>query len=368
MHIILILLRNRYDSTAYFAKGWREALERAHCKVTVYQAHPDGHDELLTLIEKEKPTRTFSFSDVRIGGQSPSFYTGIPHFSYFLDPALYFLPHWDSECSCCDQSDVERVEAMGYPAPCFLPVGIDISPRVRPIEKQWNCVYFGSCLDVEQQEAQWLQRYGATKSQLMKEIALEVLTTPAILWDILIASSIPPHEFLTMFHEIEHWVRGEDRIRMLRSIPAAWLTIWGDGPWQRYVPNITCHPPVAFQEMRQLLPKAHFVLNSAIRFKRGLHERCLYAWDAGAIPITGTTPLWNQDFGRIGSCPFGGWEQIPSIIEYCNQDYEAHVAHGRQQCCTLHSWDHRVSTWLSYLKQGHARGSQKSTTSRESSS
>lgn len=338
MKIDFLIAENPYETTPYFAKGLISALKREGADVKSHQISPQTFVEVSKKIQTRNPNLTLSFSSLTDGqGQSIGNCLRIPHFTYMLDPAIYYLHHLQGDCSyvsCVDQNDVEFVKKGGFSRIQFLPHAVDAHGiDYYPKQPSYEAVFFGTCID-----------YEALKlPPKLVEVANRVLTSNVSILQALTDVKIPDEFLFATFHAVDSYIRAKERVELVRAMPN--VSIWGDGPWKKYAPHASIHEPVSFDEVISIMRQAKVVLNSSSRFKRGYHERIFYALLVGTPVITAENPLLKDFEGVLTHKP-GKWESVAALMGK-KVDVEA----GRARVLAEHTWDHRAKKLLSLFKQ-----------------
>ncbi|MCH9610725.1 MAG: hypothetical protein S4CHLAM81_05560 [Chlamydiales bacterium] len=288
MKVALLVADNPYGTTRTFARDLQQAFNcmgvRAVCH---YVGEGHFHHALYDMLD-DPPDLTFSFATIR------GLAWNIPHFTFTLDSVLYAHP-CKGILSCIDEHDANFASAH------FLPHAIN---PLAPQPKEFDAVFFGTCLDVEKIEAQWQQHHNR---DFLFEISRKILYGDAVLIDQV--------RDLALHTEVDRYIRAYDRIKLCQQFPK--LSVWGDGPWKKYLPNAQVYDPVPFEEALQIIAKSRLVLNSSPNKKAGLHERILYAWSAGAKVVTAqnryvdgyTQGQWEATEGVDGDWSAHTWEK-----------------------------------------------------------
>lgn len=328
MRIDFLVGENTYGSTIHFAKAFSEALQRAGAETRLHWIG-DGHFfHAFQEISSDPPDLTCSFSDIHLAGAPIGDLWRIPHLSLLIDPAIYFLHQLQGKyswVSCVDQGDVDFVRKLNFERIFYLPHGGDRKLLTSPEnERPYEVVFFGSC--VEQ----------TTKDGTVLEAAWRVLSagTTSILQALLELGV--SEELLPRYHaEVDLYARFQDRVRLLASLKSHEVHIWGNGPWKKHVPNAFVHPPVTFDQTLEIMKKAKVVANSSPRFKRGLHERIVYAPLCGAAVLSAHEGGYRYTYGEWEDQAFYNWKEVAS-------DLQARVL-------AEHTWDHRAQTLLEHF-------------------
>lgn len=218
MKIDFLLADNRYGSTRHFAKGFCAALERAGVEVRKHWIDDGQFYHAYSTITQDPPDCTCSFADLTFGTQSLGNSWQIPHFSYLIDPAIYFLHHFQGDyswVSCVDQGDVDFVKQGGFSKVQFLPHGVDRDLETSPfVERPYEVVFFGSCLDTE---LDWSERFSKNECDLLHQASEAVLQTPISTLDALVELGVSQEKLLFFHHEVDLYTRAKDRIALLQS-------------------------------------------------------------------------------------------------------------------------------------------------------
>ncbi|MCH9608842.1 MAG: hypothetical protein S4CHLAM45_06410 [Chlamydiales bacterium] len=335
MLIDFLVADNRYDTTEHFSRSFCKALTGAGATVRSHKVSPDSFSHVISSMAKELPDWTLSFSDITLGeGCSIGNVLQIPHFSYLIDPAIYFLHHFQgdySRVSCVDEGECEFVKNLGFTKVDFLPHAVDRTLFSTASEKSFETVFFGSCIDYEELEL----------TDQLKEAANKVLTTPCSILEALVEMGIEQEELISSHHLVDLYTRGKERVEALRLLPE--VTIWGAGPWEKFVPHAKVYSPLPFHEVVEVMRRAKFVLNSSPRFKRGYHERIFTALASGAGVITAHTPFL-EGFDGVLTYPPGEWDKIPDLLLQ-----QTSVDSGANRVLEEHTWDHRACSLLKHL-------------------
>jgi len=328
MKIDFLIGDNTYGSTLHFAKAFSQALER---KGVTSRLHwiADGHFfHAFHEITQDPPNLTCSFSDVHLSGNPIGDLWQIPHLSLLIDPAIYFLHQLKGKyswVSCVDQGDVEFVRKLNFERVFYLPHGGDRELVTPPAKKRpYDVVFFGSCTEHATQDEKVL----VASERVLSPENISILHA---LTDLNIYE-----ELLPRYHtEVDLYTRFHDRINLLRSLKSHNVHIWGNGPWEKYVPNATVHPPVPFDQTLEIMKQAKVVVNSSPRFKQGLHERILYGSLCGAAVLSAHGGGYTYRYGEWEDQSFENWEEV--------------AKKSQAQVLAEHTWDHRAKTLLSHF-------------------
>jgi spore maturation protein CgeB len=340
---------NPYETTRFFAKSLAKAFERLGIEVQLHWVADYQFCYALEEIRASPPLMTLSFSDIHFEGRPIADLIGLPHLTMLLDPALYFLHQLQSPLSLIssvDQKDVEWLHYFGKKEAFFLPHGaeIDILTTVER-ERPYEAVFFGTCIDYKAVEERWGRNYAASEAKALKEAVERVLSSegPSIL-EAILESKLDKIQLLQWHQEIDHYVRGKDRIALLQAHSQHSLHIWGDGPWRRFLPNAKIWPAVSFDQTIALMQQATFVLNSSPRFKSGSHERIFYGALSGACVVTGENPFIHEYFvagEELLTYAYGSWSNCLK-----KERWQEIAEKGQRKVRLEHTWDARAAQIL----------------------
>src|SRR5262249_33312271 len=151
------------------------------------------------------------------------------------------------------------------------------------VSRRYKYVFFGTCIDYEALALQWC----AADKELLLCAAQRVLSEAnATLLQALVSFGVQSYDLPRLHDQLDLYTRGKERVELLRAMPSGEVDIWGEGPWKKYLPHHRIHPPIDFSTTLSIMQQAQVVLNSSPRFKKGAHERILYALLCGASVYT----------------------------------------------------------------------------------
>lgn len=321
---------NPYGSTTYFSKAFAQALQRAGVQTRLHWIAEGYFFHAFHEIIRDPPDLTCSFSDVHLSGNPIGDLWQIPHLSLLIDPAIYLLHQLKgnySWISCVDPEDVAFVRQLDFERVFYLPHGGDRELLTPPgKERPYEVVFFGSCTESRTQDPNVL---AAGKRVLCPNENVSILQA-------LLDLGIPDEQLPRYHAQVDRYTRFYDRIHLLGALKSHQVHIWGNGPWEKYVPHATIHPPIPFEQTLEIMKTAKVVVNSSPRFKQGLHERILYGSLCGAATLSTHEGGYRYRHGEWEDQPFDDWEEVAAT----------------QQACILaeHTWDHRAKTLLENLR------------------
>lgn len=375
--VVLFVNYNFYESKRHFAKKFAEALERQGIEVLIIDALEQPL-EAYEIIEYN-PDFTCSFNSFNPLPNQKFLWDllKIPHVSFLLDSAIYYLQYIQSPYSiltCVDRFDCSFLRSHDFEKTFFWPHAIerDIAESVGP--RPYDVVFLGSCYDYESLRNFWKLNLSAGLCRVLDN-AIEIVLSERIVsiaqalnsaWE---SSQLPMNdeEFASLFFYLDYYTRGKDRVELIRAIKDAPIHVFGDqmddhpsykAGWQHYIgsqPNVTLHPAVSFTEGLNVLRKSKICLNSIPCFRNGSHERVFSGLASGALPITSDSSYWRECFD-IGSelliYKSGHWTEVNGMVKelLTNESKRVEiVTKGRTKVLQEHTWDTRAEQLLTSL-------------------
>ena len=321
MKIDFLIGQNRYNSTSHFAKAFARALERKGAQTRLHQVSDGQFFQIVERIIAEPPDLTCSFSNIQLSNHPIGDFFSLPHLSILVDPAIYSLHQLKGDytyISCIDLGDLDFLQKLNFKRAFPLLHAADRAHLTTPSkERPYDVVFFGSCTEHKSED----ERVLIAAKRVLSDKNVSIL-------EALVALDIPDKQLPRYHMEVDLLTRFQDRIELLQSLKNHRLHIWGTGPWKRYVPCATVHPPIPFEQTLEVMKQAKVVVNSSPRFKRGLHERIVYGSMCGAALLS------DSDFGyrRVEEYDFSNWEEIALM--------------GQAKTLEAHTWDHRAHVLL----------------------
>lgn len=328
MKIDFLIGENAYSTTYYFAKSFSQALEKQEVQIRLHDISDGCFFHALHTIMQDPPDLTCSFSDVHLNGKPLGDLWHIPHLSCLIDPAIYFLHQLKGDyslISCVDKGDVSFIQAMNFKPVFHLPHAGDAA-HLTPVRKErpYDVVFFGSCLEQE------------VKNEVAEEASKRVLSSQNVsILQSLLELGVSEEDLPRYHGEVDLYTRFVDRTMLMQSLKGHQVHIWGNGPWEKYAPHATIHPPVSFDQTLEIMKVAKVVVNSSPRFKQGLHERITYG------PICGAAVLSAYEKGF--TYQYGKW-QIPSL-----KNWEEIARQMQKHILAEHTWDQRATVLLTKI-------------------
>ncbi len=360
MKIDFFVGENPYQSTHYFSEKFSAALRREGAEVRLFDIREGRFYQAFYALLKDPPDLTCSFSDITVGeGVLLGDQWEIPHLSFLIDPAIYFLHHLKSPYSfltCVDREDCALINALNCPRVCFLPHGVDRDLKDQHQERPYDIVMMGTCTDYEKVQASWRDKFASSLIHILETAAARVLSPEGISsLQALLEAGVDKEQLPLLHHELDLYIGGKDRVELVRAFKDCSVHIWGDGPWKKYVPQANVHLPVPFADTLPLLQKTKILLNSSPRFKQGSHERIFHGLVSGALVVTGENPYVCGELVKgkeLLMYRHGQWaECVPQVTACLANETLRHslVAAGSARVSASHTWDHRARSLLEWL-------------------
>jgi spore maturation protein CgeB len=341
MNIDILIGDNRYATAAYFSQALGEALERQGAKTRLFWVGEGQFFHAFYEIMADPPDFTCSFSDISLEKQPLGDLWHIPHFSLLVDPPIYFLHQLRSKygwVSCVDEKDCAFVRALNFSRVFFLPHAADAKLKT-PVRQQRHleATFFGTCIDYEAVARAWPEE----EKELLMSASEKVLSRAGLsIVQALVELGVRELDLPRYHHEVDLYTRGKDRVELSRSLKGHRVHIWGEGPWEKYLPHHPIYPPLSFDQTLEMMKKSKVVLNSSPRFKSGAHERIFYALMCGASVYTGENDYLKTHLPEVLTYRFGEWETP------CFKNWQESAEEGQKRVLAAHTWDARAATLL----------------------
>lgn len=335
--------------------------------------------EHVKLYLEDSPDCTLSFN--YYGPQNGTHFSNIsriPHIFFLVDLPHRFLDLTFSPYSiitCIDRSAVGFVRASGFNQVFFLPHAADTDIIANPESmRNHDVVMLATCIDFEGIRQSWKEKFPPSLCQVMDEAAEIMLSESTIpLYQAFVAAldsnlerraSIDPNMLngITVFDQLELYVRGKDRIELVQSITDAKVDIYSSAQppnvWEKYVgnqPNVTIHPEVSFDQALEIMKDSKIVLNSCPSIKYGAHERIFNGLACGALVLTSQNPYLEEQFEDGMSIAFyqtQNKKNVNSIVNTYLSDPSKRIEiakKGQQIVSQFHTWRQRAQQLINEL-------------------
>ncbi len=357
MKIDFLMNDNPYGSTAIFSKHFAEALVRRGIEVRLFHIGGGNFYKAFYAIQNDPPDLTCSFSDITLGNKMPlGDAWGIHHLSFFIDHAVYFLHQLQGNYSLVattDEEDLAFMKHLGFKRAFFLPHAVSKDLFEEPeLEKSYDLVMLGTCPDFEALRKAWDPKRREILEEGSRRVLKEKISCLQVLLEAGVEADLP-----LLHQQMENYVRGKDRIDLLKALGDFKPHIWGQGAWKKYLPGAHVHRSLPFERALQVMRKSKIVLNSIPFFPHSSHERIFLSYATGAIPFTTRTNYVQKNFvegHNIVTYAPGDWEGAKENVSQLlrNETYRrAIVDAGRSEVLNNHTWDVRAKALQNALEQ-----------------
>jgi spore maturation protein CgeB len=380
--ICLLTCHNLYESKRYFTQKLVEALNRQGIETSILSwSHGPFPEELVEEIRNQKPDLTCTFHQLPEQSVGGYFWDRLklPHLTMLVDPAFYDLELMQSPfsiLSCVDRSDCDLLRSYHFKNTFFLPHAVEreLLEPVQDCSRPLDVIMLGTCYDPDHLYAYWKKTYSEEIVDVLEEAVERVLsdnhtTFFRALLQALTLHEVDPHEieFDQLAYYVDSYVRGIDRLQLIRSIKNAHVHVFGGKCWREEKPiadwsyylakqaNVTVHPAVNFEDALILLKQSKICLNSMPFFKNGTHERVFAALACGSLPLTSDNLYMRENFSDEHDLlfyQFTALDEVDDKIQTYLQDPLKHqqaVVKGQAKVKQHHLWDNRVETMLQEL-------------------
>ncbi|MGZ6298500.1 MAG: glycosyltransferase family protein [Parachlamydiaceae bacterium] len=376
--VLFMPVQSQYGVLHHFTVKFYEALMRAGVNCRILTAEKENPRPFLTQLFNDPPDCTLSFNGV-LPDEENRFLCDlikIPHICCLVDSPLQFLPLVKSPyniITCVDRSYCEFFKKMHHNNTLFLPHAVEKSLTYYPNSpRTYDVLMPGSCIDYEAIANTWKSKYPKELVNALYEAAeitfadqeKSYVDALALTVDALSKKhpevDIKAFDFISILDELETYVVGFERIRVIKSIKDAQVHIVGHSKskWEHYLgkqSNCVIHDPVPFEEALGLMRQAKIVLNSFIAIKAGAHERVLTGLALGAAVFTRENQFLKETFKNGENIAFYSGQSIDSINDRVNEllqneNKRAEIAQkGHDTVLHHHTWDQRADTLLKAL-------------------
>jgi glycosyltransferase involved in cell wall biosynthesis len=372
---------SQYGVLHHFTKKLFEALVRTKVDCKLLEAKRDNPKPFLEALFKDLPECTLSFNGLLPDDEGRFFcdMIRIPHLACVVDSPNHFVSLTKSPLSivaCTDRFSCDFFQGLGFQNVFFLPHGVEreLAPDYQG-KRDYDVVMLTSCIDYEGIRSAWKGMYPAALCKVMEEAAEIVLSdheTPCYQAFVQALeryvsrgeSGIDPGkiDFITVLDEIEVYIKGKDRVELLKAIKDAKVDVFGSADglgWKKYLgnkhPNIKIHDPVPYEQVLEIMKHSKIVLNSSPWIKGGTHERILAGLACGALVITNENIYMREHFKDAENIVFYQPQKRDKANHRVNEYLENSTkrqqvaSKGRQTVMDGHTWDHRAAALLKEL-------------------
>lgn len=368
---------NQYGVLDHFTDEFAKALKNAGADVTVYQGTPSD-------LDFQRPDLTLSFFPLEgvIGNKFMWEHLKIPHFYFTVDSIDYIFKLLESDyfvASLRDRDSCLMAEQMGHKNVLFLPhaASKDLTPNYHS-ERPYELVFLGTNLSFKNEDFLYTSFSKEFHPIIQRTIEIYEQDDYTGYHHAFIKACQEDKSFNStffsnldtpfLFQTLDILIRGRQRLKLIQSIKNIPIHLFGnsmeDSSWEEILEgqkNVILHPGVSFEKALQIMGQAKIVLNTTAATKQASHERILYSYQKGALPLTLQNPYLSETFTDEKNILFyqsGKEEEIePKILRFLEDKtlrLEA-VKSGHQVVLTHHTWDVRARTFLDWQPLKHIK-------------
>lgn len=369
----------------HFTRQFHTALQRAGIKTRLLVAEKDNPKPFLDKIFQDPPDCTMSFNGL-LPDENGNFLCEliqIPHVACLVDSSpIYYIPLTQSlqnVITCPDRYFCSFFQNLNFNNVFFLPQAIekDINPtNFEKDEVVYDVTFLGNCYDYEAIKEGWQTKYPPPIYEaLILAVEISRATLDITFMDALVQAlnekvvpmGLPMESlnFIEILDELETYMRGLDRVDLVKSIKNAEVHIFcsneGKKIWSKLLgksqKNVHYHQAVPFEDALEVMRKSKILLNSSPSFKCGAHERVFAGLACGSLVMTSESLYLSEEGFKDGqNILFYKASQAKEINDkidlYLSNEAMrvAAIAQGRDRVMSHHTWDSRVPILLNNLE------------------
>lgn len=372
---------SQYGVLHHFTKKLCEAFIRLGVTCRLLQAERNNPKPFLTEIFQDPPDCTLSFNGL-LPDEEGRFFCDmiqIPHVACLVDSPNQFFPLIRSPftiITCVDRFSCEFFRGMNFHNVLFMPHGVEknISANL-DAKRSHDVVMLSSCIDYNAVREGWTKKYSKEICSILDQAAEITFSDQETAYVQAFVQALDLHvnkghavdpqqiDFVNILDDLETYIRGYDRVQMIKSIKDARVDIYGSSDskegWKKYLganaKNIIIHDPIPFERALELMKNSKIILNSCPWIKNGGHERIFAGLASGALVITNENIYMREHFKNGESIAFYRYKQWDKINDQINNYLKdesmrkAVIAKGRDLVLKEHTWDHRAAVLLKEL-------------------
>lgn len=245
----------------------------------------------------------------------------------------------------------------------YIPGGVDFDFwKKQDVEKEYDITFFGSIEDYDDKIAQLKDTMPALVFNLMMEICEVALANPELsLWQIYqlfnkqIGLELDISQYLLISKSVSYIITYKQRVKMVQALKDFNLTIFGQGPWEKYVSgNIKLVKGGDVRETVGLMNKSKITLHSnPFHLGGGIHDRILNASAIETAVLTGFNRTIHSEFqDTIIHCNGVTYEDIAEKADFylSHEDERQEKALKASQIVQAkHKWSDRANSIIEII-------------------
>lgn len=366
---------SQYDVLHHFTIKLYEALIRTGVDCRLLKGEKYNPRPFLNQLFDNPPDCTLSFNGL-LPDEEDRFFCDLikmPHVCCLFDSPTLFFPLIKSPyniITCVDQNATDFFRSLGHKNTLFMPHAVEKNLAYNPDEKRpYDVMLLGSSLDYQAIGESWKKKYpkvlsGALFKAAEKALAEEVFYVNAVVEAVNEATQsqmkIENLDMISLLDEFEMYVRGKDRVHLLKSLRDVHIAIVGQSKeqWERDLgkgSNFSFLGQVPFDQALQLMGQTKILLNSCAWILAGGHERIYTGMAAGAVVVTQENSYLKETFQDEENILFYRPQTLSSLSQkitslLSNEPKRTAMMHkGRETVLHHDTWDHRASTLVKQL-------------------
>lgn len=245
----------------------------------------------------------------------------------------------------------------------YIPGGTDLDFwKKQDVEKEYDITFFGSIDDYDAKIEELKDAMPSLVFNLMMEMCKVAQENPELsLWQIYtifnqqIGLELDISQYLLISKSISYIITYKQRVKMVQALKDFNLTIFGEGPWEKYISgNIKLVKGGDIRETVDLMNKSKLTLHSnPFHLSGGIHDRILNASAIETAVLTGFNRTINSEFSNnIIFCNGATYEDIAEKADYfLNNDDERQqkALQASQIVKAKHKWSDRAQSILEII-------------------
>lgn len=370
---------SQYGVLPYLTNEIHQAFTRQGVSCRLLVAERENPEPFLKSIFNDPPDCTFSLNGLLPdeGGQFFCDMIKTPHVACLTENYTEFGVLSQSKLNiltCPDAFACHYFRGLGCDQALFMPHGV--SPALKPdpsLSKKYDVLFVGSCIDYEYIRGEWKKKYPKPIYQALnqaQEITLSDYKTNFM--DALVQAinevsqkstlNLEKLNMLELIQELELFVKGRDRVELIKSIKDAQVTIFGTtiglNGWDKYLKgmkNVKIHSPIPFESAIEAMKMSKIVLNSTPASKNGANGRTCAALGTESFLLTSQNIYMDHHFVNGQDLAYyihGEWSDVNEIVQFYLENESERLAaakNGRDKAMVEHTWDRRVEDLLRQL-------------------
>lgn len=359
---LLMPSSSQYEVIHHFARKFYEAFIRQGVSCRLLSG-----DERVYATLNNPPDFTLGFNGALKMEDGSLFcdHIKVPHVACLIDPPFRFLELTKSPyviITCDDQSGCAFLKKRRFDSTLFMPHAVEKELMPDPtLNRVYDVVFLGTCIDAEGRRKRWRKQFPKNLVNMMEDAAEATLSDDKTSFISILEEKLDPEEYQTIYEEVELYVKGRDRLDLIRAFSEQEIHLFGGSldevGWKEKFKNklnLHIHPPVSYKEALIIMKQSKIVLNSSIKNKLGGHERIFSALASGAGIVTNDNLLMRKYFAESEILLFNRKnlqelnDRVKELLAHEDQRIEM-ADKGRELVMKGHTWDHRLNTLLEDL-------------------